>query len=462
MQEAINLTTNENKRFYFPNRLLQEYLAAKCLDMIGYDEAARFFQTCTLNRHMHNVAVFYCGLRKNDVETQALRTLLGKVLEINVRQNRVNNREEEEKRQGKDESKPKRVEGKIMDYQLSLECMALMDGRVDLGQNVVKTLPERMVIKYRGIIPILTLQGLSYLIQVDTEKMKEVDIRLDHLSQQTPEALFKLAEAVRRSGRIETLRVFWQQKEIMSDFLAVVCDANESLRSIYCVDESRGAGDRITSKTWTDLRRACQNMTHVECFAFRQCRHMSLVNAVIRNLPSTLKKLDLSGCDINIITSQDLASKLAGSKCLQCLVMGSVRIEGMAFNTFIKSLSSNRSIKRLCLKHVKLDSVCFFALSEALKTNNRLEELDLRHVAINARSCDELSQVMKINNTLRIIRLSAERIDVEGRNLMQQHAKPHLSLKGLPPALNATNRKGRKNAEPAPQPPGSAEEYRFS
>lgn len=134
--------------------------------MVGYDEAACFFHTCTLNRHMHNVAVFYCGLRKNDVETQALRTLLAKVLEINVRQNRINAREEEERRQG-DESKTKRVEGKIMDYQLSLECMALMDGRVDLGQNVVKTLPERIVVKNRGIIPILTLQGLSYLIQVE-------------------------------------------------------------------------------------------------------------------------------------------------------------------------------------------------------------------------------------------------------------------------------------------------------
>lgn len=291
--------------------------------------------------------------------------------------------------------------------------------------------------------------------------MKEVDIRLDHLSRQTPEALFKLADAVRKSARIETLRVFWQQKEIMSDFLAIVCDSNESLRKISCVDESRGTGDRITGKTWTDLRRACQNMTHLQCFVFRHCRHMTLVNAVIRNLPSTLTKLDLSGCDINIITSQDLATKLASSKCLDCLIMGGVRIDCMAFNTFIKALCTNRSIKRLCLKQVKLDNVCFFALSEALKMNNRLEELDLRRVAINGRSCDELSQVMKINNTLKTIKLTAERIDADGRHLMQQHAKPHLKLEGLPPPL--LTRKSRKVEQPPPpQRSASSDDFRFS
>ena len=80
--------------------------------------------------------------------------------------------------------------------------------------------------------------------------------------------------------------------------------------------------------------------------------------------------------------------------------MSDVKIDGMAFNTFIKALCNNRSIVSMELSGVKLDNVCFFALAEALKVNHKLKRLDLRRTVLATRSCEELAQIMKINTTL--------------------------------------------------------------
>ncbi|PAA48443.1 hypothetical protein BOX15_Mlig026612g2 [Macrostomum lignano] len=447
IQLATNLTAEDNQRYMFGNRLIQEYLAAKNLDTSGTDEASRFFQNMSMTPISYNVVVFYCSIRKSDNDTPATRELFAKILQYNKRRGKASRMKMPAATSPEDSQL---VEGKIMDYQLSLECVAVMDmARRDLGKKIVESLPERFTVKHEGIIPRLSLTGLSKMIKFNHTTIQEVDLRLDLLAKETLEAYKSLATAMKTNVHIKTLRIYWTEKDLMADFLQTVCcpepedPANSTgqmeirrkkpdqtgfhLKNLECIDESGKKLDQLSPKMLNNMREACSNMTKLETFAFQNCHHMSLVGSIIKNLPTkfadNLRILDFSGCQMSIVASQDLNGKLMESKSLEGLILANLKIDAMAFNTFIAAFSSNRTIVLLDLSGIRLDNVCFFSLSEALKINNKLEKLFLRQVPMDTRACKEVARILKINKMLKLLTVTQEIVSEEGRRVLGEESQ---------------------------------------
>ena len=142
----------------FASRVVHEYLAARYLSQLEHEDFIQHKELLVGELHMQNVLPFYLGIQRcvehNHPSIQAVSEWLAALNTDQCRAQSLSAAEESrassratmimEPREGK-------MEGRLGDFALSLECLQQCEGRKDVLDTVVHSLPCRLYMKARQL-----------------------------------------------------------------------------------------------------------------------------------------------------------------------------------------------------------------------------------------------------------------------------------------------------------------------
>lgn len=428
---------------HFCSRLLHEYLAACYLHDNDPEDSTegpeKYTDMLLTERHMRQVAVFYCGLFKPDEDdiSPLVKDFFTKVAGYNRKLWRgVTIRTGS----GEDDLQGQRSEGRVSDFKLFFDCLEECEGRDEALEVTLSSLPTRLIMKRREVISGHTLRGMARLLESPECGITELDLMLDHFTSYEEYSVLKLARSIERSQQLSTLKLRWKDEQIFALLLAKVFGKNRSIDCIQVWDETKKAADNVSAMVWSSLRKACTNMQAVKSFAFMDCKNPAIVTSAVRNSPDTLEELCLTGCTLDLVGSQELGTKIEKSQSLHLLDLTGACFKRPDFFHIASSVRLTKSLQEFILADIQLDRGSMEALAEALIFNNSLRVLDLSCTSFTDASCHVIGQALATNKWLLQARFRDCDLSEEGVNILRSYKRNRLSLIGLAGRRHTSNR----------------------
>ncbi|XP_013410021.1 NLR family CARD domain-containing protein 3-like [Lingula anatina] len=455
----------------FANKAFQEYLAARYLADMTQERFFVYSQQLVKDKSLHNVCVFYCGLKRHSYEVSTVKILhdlfslmakhnltkwraitfsvngksLGKrqnsllnkstrraFTHVDLKTQAASDYRKTDVKNGADDSlKDKKLEGRVLDFILSLECVNECQGRKDSTDLIAKSIPARLLLRQREPISAAAINGLASVVRSPDCQVTEMDIKVNHFCTYNRETLLTLAEAVRDSANISILKLISLDTGTSTYFLATALRGNTSIKTVKCIEESQSENDKISASVWANLQTACQNMTHVTSLTFVNMTNAPLLSNIIRHTPLSIQELHFPCCSLNLVSAEEMSVKLEHTKQLQVLNLCGTKLESMNMLSMAQGLKVNQSLKELLLTDTQLDNNGIQALSEALKFNHTVQRLDLSRINISNQGCRTLAAALAVNVSVQEVLLMGTKISREGMRIVKEIKKENLNIVGL-------------------------------
>jgi hypothetical protein len=419
------LNKNEgNMTCGFICKVLQDFLTCLQLKDMGATEFKQYCDRLVTDAWFYNICRYVCGLRRLNKVVQPLKLLITGLADENMKHSKKIRFMRNQRGEILGIS-----EGRIMDFSLSLECLYEMIDRDDMCEIISKSLPEKLVIRTRGIPCMNLILGLAKIIQINTHGPRQLEILFESQNDSCEKGMLQLAKAMHSNYQVKFLKVEWKTDNLFAQFLSVLFQDNIAIDNVKLVDLNSDVESYCAPATVrADLQQACKNMKYVKKLSLFDCQASMLVNSVIHGIPHTMEELDLTGCAFNPVTSQELCYHLEHSKALTTLNLTNIHLEGMCFRYIMKGLRTNQSLMELILRDTHIDKAGQLALSEALKFNHHLRLLDLSRNEFTTDGCIQLSQALSSNKTLRELVLLGSSLQSSYLKLMMTYKHPLLHV----------------------------------
>ena len=432
---------------HFCNKVIHEYLAASYVCNLEPRQREKHVRILLTEPHMSNTAVFFCGLPKasptpdedaddaggdaghQPEEICPMTEFYAEVAESNMRPLKGF-----AIKTGSGDGETvsmATLPSRISDLKFSLNCVEESGGEADALKIITRSLPRYLKMKKREIISASAWRGLAHLLAFNRCPVTELDLTLDHFADYEEHGVLQLAASINASQCVTSLKLHWTRAEVLGLFLARVFGDNRSIHALKLWDETDKAATNISATTWSNLRSACINMQSVREFTFLDCQNVAMVTSVIRNSPITLEELNLSGCSLDLIASQELGSKIERSQTLQLLNLTGVQLKRPDFVYIATGIRLTKSLKELLLAQMEFDRDSTEALADALIFNNTLRSIDLTRLQLSDESVDIIAQALATNQWLEQVLFTGSQLSEEAVKVLRGYKRKGLKMTGL-------------------------------
>ena len=420
----------------FSSVLFQEILAARFLLRIELDDFPRYIELLTTERHLINMTSFFCGLLTDMVDDERMNDIFDVLSQSNLQKWKgvgfiMNDETNSHDTITQIDPNQDKVEGRLSDYQLSLQCLTECEGREDMAKYVVESLPRKIYTKSKDIINASQMIGLSHVLRYNSPILVELDLRLNHLGNYYMYAMTELAAGVESSTHISQLRLRWTDETLLAVFLSGVFGSNTSIGKLKIYDELRQSKDTISATVWANFWSARKKMKYVQVYAFSGCRNPALVSGIIRNIPENVEELFLNNCRIDMIAAKELAKKMDNNRSLKLINLNGAEFKKPDFQHITSGVKHTESLSEINLGNTKLDTTSTLALAEALKFNKSLRRLDLTGASFHNEGCRTFGLGLALNKTILEVNLLAADITPEGVEEIKKLKRESVNLLGL-------------------------------
>ncbi len=436
---------------YFPNRLIQEHLAARSLIRMETRDILPHIQDLVSEKHLGNVCAMFCGMQmsrqvkaaevqaeeklqeENSEEKVAKADISTDILTALCKQNKKQWRGKLVRGQNQARSSlSTESEAKISDFASSLLCLSQCKGNTEFLDDLLESYPNGLYMRTREWYTPDMLLGLTELLKGSAcgGPVSYLEIRLDHFSAYHRDVLLALAEAT--AGSMSNIKLRWTQSDLLAEVMCSMFGEESQITSLTLADESHSTEDNISASVWSDLHTSEANMQKLKEVAFTGCKNPALVTSFVRNCPNSLTCLSLKGCKMDLIGCQELGMKVEQSATLEVLILDSVEVKRGDFLHLSRGIKLNKSLKQLSIAGFDLDLESAVGVGEALKFNSSIRCLDLSSSSLTEEMCRILIQCLAVNQGLTELKLQNTELQESSVKLIQAGKKQSLVVSGLP------------------------------
>ena len=434
LQQHVSPALPTLQQCFFPNRVFQDFMVARVLSHLEADDFREYLDSLVYDSYYSNVTKYFCGLHRLESDAQQTSDLIrGLAAKNRGRWRSVKNRDDlEDDHEEKDGDSTTASEGRMCDFKLSLECIYECEGQDYVTNVIADSLPMKLASHNKAISTAGLVRGLGYILRLDSSPVTTLDLRLDHFAHYHVYPFVALADAIERSKNLSELKLLWLNPEFLALFLANIFSEKTNLRILHCQDKTKtSTEDKISAGAWANLRAACQKMDTLSRFIFTHCSNKAIVSSILRNLPYSVEELDLSHCTMDLVSTQDLGSRVEKSQSLSNLNLTSSTICHPDFSYISSGLKLSRSLQELNLSHTNLDVNDIVVLSEALKFNHNLTQLDISGNKLTDTACQALAHALSINQKVRQVTLVDATMSMEGKHVLRKMTHGDVHLVGM-------------------------------
>ena len=174
------------ENFMFTNVAFQDFLAARYLSKMDIDDFTDHAEQLVSDPCLHNISVYMSGLLRYDYHIRTMQELFQNLAAQNLTANRsisfldegsldVSSKPTSAKsnmtvgkssfisssaRTNRSEASTTKMDGRLMDFRLSLECLNECEGREDVAKVLLESLPRRVYMRSRDIASRQVMGGL--------------------------------------------------------------------------------------------------------------------------------------------------------------------------------------------------------------------------------------------------------------------------------------------------------------
>ena len=433
-------------QLYFTNRMFQDFMVARVLCRLDPEDFREYVDSLVRDTYYSNVTKYFCGLLKEDYETDRLQSVISGLGKTNLHlwrgytpmstpRSRTGLRTPGSTTDsmgrlhtpGGERGRlhtPAINEGRLGDFVLSLECLYECEGRGDMRKIIADSLPGRMFTKHKKLITHSAILGLDHILRLDSSLVVELELRLDHFTRYYTKTLSILGRAINHSTSLCDLLLRWSDPVLLSEVLASVFAEDGYVTTVNCFDETkRWTEHKVPAAVWANMKRVSRHMGSVRDFIFADCENKAMVSCILHSLPYTIQTLSITHTTLDIVSAQALARRIEAGQSLQTLDMTGVTLCRPDFSHICSGLRLSGTLQQLILADTNLDVTSFIALAEALKFNRSLRELDVSGTQLSDTACDALSTALADNRVIAEVIMDDARLTRGGQKILLEKSE---------------------------------------